>query len=1048
MPALRQGSGISFYYFISCFSRSQSKHMTSPFSDFVEMDNVYISNFVNEVLPDNPFVDSEDVPGYLSNHESKPAVASCEGRTCWSKSVLNRITGLNLAMNNTLDAATRQAIGDFQLKNNLPVTKAIDAVTERALLEADAIRRSVPSAVSIITEAKTRIEDWTKHGLSGVKTKPKHILNSFRDPRKLWAFVLHQMAFKRRGGATNQFSAPEAYVNTGAHFCIMLDGRIIQLHPVSRMIWHGNCLSGRSVAVEFEGNFPTVKGTWWIDRKSKTQNRDNATQAQFDSGQFLARYLQTVVGTTHILAHRQGSHTRENDPGPDIWFNVGEWAINNLGMTDGGPAFKCGKGNPILPAWRTWSGRKTSEINEENADTEEYAEFDEEDWENETDEEAITDPGEEWEGSLTEQGEYDPGEENENAFTEEANVTLEAGDDLEDIHNPGRPVILARGETTIPFSNRKVTVFKMYDKAGKKFLRESFDEEGNKVEISHFTGNEGVVSPVAGNKLHPALQLQLSKTADSSPVDIAVWLNIDVKEPLKTNYTPEQLATMPPEIAEHRLKLAQAIAETTRRVTIERAGVQVQRVSALLPLFFARASKGAIEFLKRDPLVLGIFFNDRSYHEALNTSLSKSGAAEAQNANMTTLGKDIKVAVWENAPDVITDLTIEGYYDPATPGKSSHARLVSSIIKNKEAGKSKGYAPACKLYSANLSGSDVFAPLEWAVKQGCSVVNRSFHQDTDQVNAGMQLGDFITDALALRYPYPLIVQAAGNTGQPDDTALGISPAANEYVNHKGYNSLAVGSHDEQAERKISGFSTFRNPSSPHSDRELPEICALGENIAAVGMNSSGTSFSSPAVAGAAALLQSISPVIKVYPELTRALLLAGAKRNVDGGLWFRDLKQTPKVDQKDGTGALNIYESITIAKKRYGSKKPPVDKGWDCGRFDLSSFGPDKISTREWKIKVPAAKKNVKVVLAWNSNANYQKVWIVTFLKDATLDLDLDVLIYDEKGTLVAASSSYDNSFEIADYIATPGQTLTIKVRGYSIKPDSWTYFGLAWTTY
>ncbi len=68
----------------------------------------------------------------------------------------------------------------------------------------------------------------------------------------------------------------------------------------------------------------------------------------------------------------------------------------------------------------------------------------------------------------------------------------------------------------------------------------------------------------------------------------------------------------------------------------------------------------------------------------------------------------------------------------------------------------------------------------------------------------------------------------------------------------------------------------------------------------------------------------------------------------------------------------------------------------------LPVFGPDKISLREWKIIVPKDKKNVKISLAWNSNANYAEIWRFRFLMDTTLDMDLDVLVYDNKSNLVA----------------------------------------------
>lgn len=65
-------------------------------------------------------------------------------------------------------------------------------------------------------------------------------------------------------------------------------------------------------------------------------------------------HLIQAISLTHVLAHRQSSDTRENDPGPDIWYHVGQWAVEQRGMKDGGPGFKVGTGRPILEAWRTW----------------------------------------------------------------------------------------------------------------------------------------------------------------------------------------------------------------------------------------------------------------------------------------------------------------------------------------------------------------------------------------------------------------------------------------------------------------------------------------------------------------------------------------------------------------------------------------------------------------------------------------------------------------------------------------------------------------------
>jgi hypothetical protein len=182
-----------------------------------------------------------------------------------------------------------------------------------------------------------------------------------RDPQTVYALVLHQMAccFKPKDPL-------KRFLTVGAHFAITEDGRILQLHPVNALVWASNGFNNRSVAVEFAGNFPSTKGRWW---KGETYGMNRPTAAQVTAGRQLIRHLMRTMGLTHILAHRQSSGTRENDPGPDLWFDVGQWAVNTLGLKDGGPGFKIDTGNPIPDEWRTWGSRRpvvTPEVNFED----------------------------------------------------------------------------------------------------------------------------------------------------------------------------------------------------------------------------------------------------------------------------------------------------------------------------------------------------------------------------------------------------------------------------------------------------------------------------------------------------------------------------------------------------------------------------------------------------------------------------------------------------------------------------------------------------------
>src|SRR6185295_9228923 len=85
------------------------------------------------------------------------------------------------------------------------------------------------------------------------------------------------------------------------------------------------------------------------------------------------------------------------------------------------------------------------------------------------------------------------------------------------------------------------------------------------------------------------------------------------------------------------------------------------------------------------------------------------------------------------------------------------------------------------------------------------------------------------------------------------------------------------------------------------------------------------------------------------------------------------------------------------------------------------------------------------VALAWDSEVVDLNLFGITFPIASVLTLDLDLKIYDSAGNLVGYSGSWDNSYEIAEFRATPGETYTIKIRRWSGTNDVW--YGIAWNT-
>ena len=302
-------------------------------------------------------------------------------RIRWAQDCLNQAMSMQLPVDGILTAATRSVIRSFQQRENLRVTGILGPDTEEALKRACA-GGAAPAAGEPAADgaspggepaangggASAEQQEWGLEaeeegflgdvvgritggigsaygrvtdvlgGASGSRiidltaTSDKSLRKGKRDPKKVYALVLHQMAccFKPKDPL-------KRFLNINSHFAIAADGRILQLHPITELLWASNGFNAGSVAVEFAGNFPNIKGKWW---KGDKYGKNRPTPEQLEAGRYLVRYLIKTMGLTHILAHRQSSNSRENDPGPEVWYHVGQWAVENLGLKDGGPGIQ------------------------------------------------------------------------------------------------------------------------------------------------------------------------------------------------------------------------------------------------------------------------------------------------------------------------------------------------------------------------------------------------------------------------------------------------------------------------------------------------------------------------------------------------------------------------------------------------------------------------------------------------------------------------------------------------------------------------------------
>jgi hypothetical protein len=554
----------------------------------------------------------------------------------------------------------------------------------------------------------------------------------------------------------------------------------------------------------------------------------------------------------------------------------------------------------------------------------------------------------------------------------------------------------------------------------------AFDEHGARIDANALVA--GVIAARAKRvgKLHPDLDAHLRSMESNQRVSVAIWAPMD--DIVDPGDKPPDRPLDEDELARQFARRADRIQEVTATLISElRAEVRKVEPDELAPVVYATLTKEAIRRLQRSERVSAIFPYDARGYDDLDDSI-----AVAQSDDVHALGnrgRGVRVAVWERGPDDTSNLDIEDRFD--TPGSmSSHSRLVHGVIKNIQDDAPNGHAPDCLLYSAN---SYDLSALRWAVRDArCTVVNQSFHRDDEQTSDSLSFDDIYKDWLILQSPFPTIVQAAGNGS---DT---------EYVNHKGYNSIAVANHSDDASA-LSSTSVSRNPDSDHSDRELPEISANGTGVTAVGVTNSGTSFASPAAAGIAALLQSNDAVLRSWPEGCRAILLAGATTNIVDSTWWQDV--AGGTDAADGSGAANALEAHRISESRTSRDAPASRRGWDVGVIDDDDFDRNGLSTFTYRVAVPTwviGPTHVKVALAWNSKVKEFDLFGIKIPVSSRLEQDLDLKIYDSSGSLVAHSQSWDNSYEIAEFDGRRGAEYTIKVRRWS--GTGWTWYGLAWT--
>jgi subtilisin family serine protease len=373
-------------------------------------------------------------------------------------------------------------------------------------------------------------------------------------------------------------------------------------------------------------------------------------------------------------------------------------------------------------------------------------------------------------------------------------------------------------------------------------------------------------------------------------------------------------------------------------------------------------------------------------------------------------------------------------------GVDWHATLVASAAAS-DHGIYRGMAPGATIMSAGMQGpgqQDGVDALVWALNEGAQVVNLSGGWCT--ASTQMEAVDRAFDHYARSRFRLLVAIAHNNTNCGNDIVA--SPA-------KGWNVLSVGAYNDHNDSNwsndgMANFSCWNNPHSPHGDHEKPEVVAPGVEIVGIGLNgnlvtdpdlNTGTSFAAPQVTGLAGLLIHRNWSLNTWPEASRAIIMASATHNIDGPTGIPSGQ-----DLRDGAGGINAALADTVAQTHNFSDIDPCADScwWGIGIYNTSF----PVGTYLYRYFTANKGDFVRVAIAWWSNADCSTINNCNFDRLDT-DLHLGVLGPDGQWVPGAWSASWDNNYELVEFVAPKTGTYWIAV--YKERADEPSnYLGIA----
>lgn len=591
--------------------------------------------------------------------------------------------------------------------------------------------------------------------------------------------------------------------------------------------------------------------------------------------------------------------------------------------------------------------------------------------------------------------------------------------------------VLDRQEVTLPNLGTTVKLFKVYNIETGESERVALDPSNQRLEVDELQRAEQRAAFERYGHLQPALHRLLEET-DERVIPVLIKLALEEDQTINKAELPagRELETAAREAAENSRALEQR-AMAIARDLLAGYDVPARQLSVSGPFVSVSLPSAAIRELARHPRIAFIGLDQEKEildYPTIPGSLPTTRTDLAHSAGAR--GQGTKIAILEGGTLNVSSacFNLDAIQD-ASGAASDHMTKSAGMIGNRYNnglcnGSWQGYAPDARVLIGNVA--DYKDRYDWAKANGVNVVTMSWHFGSEETSGALHSRDVYFDYVAARYPWPSVFTSAGNQA-----------GSGAFASGKGYNFFGVGNvvNDGDGDRcndGISSSSTWKDPTSSHGDREVPEIASPGSRHDLLGSDFGGTSAATPVTASIAAVLMSKNPSLKIWPEAIRSIMTATANYQSADGANFSSF-----ADGKDGTGMTNAYYGMLTASRRETTAQPQY-RAHDYGWLGASSFSGGFFN-KSWKAFTATTNSKIRITFNWNSK---------TTATSSVLDADLDLHILDPDGNLVAWSGSWDSSFEFVEFTPPKAGAYTIRVRGFSVPTDFSSYYGVAWTTH